>query len=317
MTKTKFFFVTDVHGSDVCFRKFLNAAKFYKANVLILGGDITGKAMVPIVDSGNGIYECTFAGEDHYLKSIEQVESLSKEMRDSGVYTKVVEKSEYEEINANPEIAAKLFNRLMIESVKRWLELAEERLNGTGVKCYISPGNDDIAEIDNVLDSSAYVINPEGRVIKIDDRHEMITLGIVNKTPWHSPREVDENTLQSMIDEMASKLANPANAIFNIHVPPINTPIDQAPKVTEDLEPVVTAGHMVMTSAGSSAVRAEIEKYQPLVGLHGHIHESKGMVRIGRTVCFNPGSEYGNGILRGVVGQLEDGKIKSYLLTSG
>jgi uncharacterized protein len=317
MTKTKFFFVTDVHGSDVCFRKFLNAAKFYKANVLILGGDITGKAMVPIVDSGNGIYECTFAGEDHYLKSIEQVESLSKEMRDSGMYTKVVEKSEYEEINANPEIAAKLFNRLMIESVKRWLELAEERLNGTGVKCYISPGNDDIAEIDNVLDSSAYVINPEGRVITIDDRHEMITLGIVNKTPWHSPREVDENTLQSMIDEMASKLANPTNAIFNIHVPPINTPIDQAPKVTEDLEPVVTAGHMVMTSAGSSAVRAEIEKYQPLVGLHGHIHESKGMVRIGRTVCFNPGSEYGNGILRGVVGQLEDGKIKSYLLTSG
>lgn len=317
MTKTKFFFVTDVHGSDVCFRKFLNAAKFYKANVLILGGDITGKSMVPVVDAGNGTFECSFAGEDYVLKSREEVESISKEMRDSGTYTKVIGKAEFEEINAKPELATKLFNALMVESVRGWLSLAEDRLKGTGVSCYISPGNDDIAEIDEVLNSSKFVINPERRIVEIDDRHEMITLGVVNRTPWHSPREVDEDTLQRMIEEMASRLKNPQNSIFNIHVPPINTPIDQAPKVTEDLKPAVNAGHVVMTSAGSIAVRNEIEKYQPLLGLHGHIHESKGLVRIGHTVCFNPGSEYGEGILRGVVGQLEDEKLKSYMLTSG
>lgn len=309
--------MTDVHGSDVCFRKFLNAAKFYKANVLILGGDITGKSMVPIVETGTGTFECTFAGEDRVLRSKEEAESLMKEMRDSGVYTKTVSKADYDEINASPDIASKLFNDLMIDSVRGWLVLAEERLKGSGVGCYISPGNDDIPKIDDVLNSSSFVINPERRIVEIDDDHEMITLGVVNRTPWHSPREVDEDALQSMIEQMASRLDKPANSIFNIHVPPKDTPLDQAPKVTEDLKPVVTAGHLVMTSAGSVATRNMIEKYKPVIGLHGHIHESKGVVRIGRTACFNPGSEYEEGILRGVVGQLEDGKLKSYMLTSG
>ena len=309
--------MTDVHGSDVCFRKFLNAAKFYKANVLILGGDITGKSMIPVVETGNGTYECTYAGEDVVLKSREQADSLMKEMRDSGIYTIFVQPSEFEEFNARPEIASKVFNQLMLDGVKKWLKLAEERLKGSGTKCFISSGNDDIPEMDEVLDSLSFVINPERKVVRIDDAHEMITLGVVNHTPWHSPREVDEDVLQRMIEDMAMKLEKPENAIFNFHVPPINTPIDQAPKVSADLKPVVNAGHVVMTSAGSVAVRKMIEKYQPLIGLHGHIHESKGVVKIGRTACFNPGSEYGEGVLRGVVGQLDDGKLKSYLLTSG
>jgi uncharacterized protein len=295
----------------------LNAAKFYKANVLILGGDITGKSMILIVASSDGTYRCTYAGEDLTIKSKDQLDALIKEMRDTGSYPYVTDPKEYEELNSSPDRVRELFNRLMIESVTRWLTLAEERLKGAGVSCFISPGNDDIFEIDGVLDSSSYVVNPEGRVVTIDGVHEMITLGYTNHTPWHSPREVDEDVLASKIDEMASGVKNMRNAIFNLHVPPIDTPIDQAPKVSADLKPVVSAGHVVMTSAGSVAVRNAIQKYQPLIGLHGHIHESKGMVRIGRTICFNPGSEYGEGILRGVVGQLEDGKLKSYLLTSG
>jgi len=317
LSRTKFFFVTDVHGSDICFRKFLNASKFYKANVLILGGDITGKSIVPIIQTGTEAYECYYAEEFFVLKSRDKLDSFVKEMRDWGVYPKVMEKKEYDELNSNPDSLREVFSQLMIEGVRRWLELAEERLKGTDVSCYISPGNDDIFEIDQVLNSSKYVINPERRIVNLDDDHEMITLGFANHTPWHSPREVDETVLESWIEEMANQLRKPENSIFNIHVPPKDTPIDQAPKVSEDLKPVVTAGHVIMTSAGSLATRKMIEKYQPLVGLHGHIHESKGLVRIGRTVCFNPGSEYGEGILRGVVGQLEDGKLKSYLLTSG
>jgi uncharacterized protein len=314
---SKFFFVTDVHGSDVCFRKFLNAAKFYKANVLILGGDICGKSMIPVVETGNGTYECSYAGEDVVLKSKEQAESLMKEMRDSGIYTLFMQGSEFEELNARPEMAAKVFDELMLQGVKKWLALAEERLKETNTKCFISPGNDDIPEIDQILDSSTFVVNPERKVLQIDDAHEMITLGVVNHTPWHSPREADEEVLQSMIEKMAANLERPENSIFNIHVPPIDTAIDQAPKVTPDLKPVVNAGHIVMTSAGSVATRKMIEKYQPLMSLHGHIHEAKGLAKLGRTVCFNPGSEYTEGVLRGVVGQLEDGKLKSYLLTSG
>ncbi|MDA4129517.1 MAG: metallophosphoesterase [Thaumarchaeota archaeon] len=317
MGKTKFFFVTDVHGSDICFRKFLNASKFYKANVLILGGDITGKSMVPIVDTSTGFFECTYAGENFVLKSREQAEVLIKEIRNGGAYTQIVNQKEYEELTSNPDKVQELFKRLMIEGVRKWIQLAEEKLKGTGTLCFISPGNDDIFEIDEVLNSSSFVVNPEEKVVDIGGGQEMITLGFANRTPWHSPREAGEEVLQSKIERMASELNHPETSIFNLHVPPIDTPIDQAPKVDSDLKPVVNAGHLVMTSAGSIATRNAILKYQPLAGLHGHIHEAKGVVRLGKTVCLNPGSEYGEGVLRGVLGQVEDGKLRSYLLTSG
>ena len=210
-----------------------------------------------------------------------------------------------------------LFKRLMIERLKSWIALADERLAGTGTKCYISPGNDDYFEIDEVLDSGRHVTNPEGKVVEIGGRHEMITLGYANRTPWDSPREVDENALQKKIDGMAEKVKEMPCAVFNIHVPPIGTPIDQAPRLDKELKPVVSGGEVVMVSAGSSAVRDSIKRYQPLIGLHGHIHESRGMVKIGRTVCLNPGSEYSTGILRGVLCELDEDAVRSYLLTSG
>jgi uncharacterized protein len=315
--KTRLFFVTDVHGSDRCFRKFLNAHKFYNANVLILGGDITGKAMIPIVSASDGTYECGYAGENLRFHSRDEAQQIAKEISDYGAYPHFVERKEYEELNSNPELVKKTFNKLMVESVERWMRLAEERLKGTGVKCYISPGNDDILEIDDALSSSSVVVNPEEKVVNIDDKHEMITLGTVNHTPWNSPRELDEDVLEQKINRLADQVRDMDNAIFNLHVPPIDTPIDQAPKVSADLKPVVTAGQVVMISAGSAATRHAIEKYQPLMGIHGHIHESRGLVKIGRTMCFNPGSEYGEGILRGFLCQLDDKKLDSYLLTSG
>ncbi len=309
--------MTDVHGSDVCFRKFLNASKFYKADVLILGGDITGKSMVPIVETSAGSFECTYAGENFVLKSREQAEEFIKVIRNGGAYPQIVNQKEYEKLTSNSDKVQELFMRLMIEGVKKWIQLAEEKLKGTGTLCFISPGNDDIFEIDQVLNSSSFVVNPEEKVVDLGGGQEMITLGYANRTPWHSPREADEEVLQSKIERMASELNHPETSIFNLHVPPIDTPIDQAPKVDSDLKPVVNAGHVVMTSAGSIATRNAILKYRPLAGLHGHIHEAKGVVRLGKTVCLNPGSEYGEGILRGVLGQVEDGKLRSYLLTSG
>ena len=225
--------------------------------------------------------------------------------------------SEFEELKANPGKVTELFNRLMVERTREWISLAEERLGKTSVKCFISPGNDDLSDLDSVLDSSPYVVNPEGRVVKIDGEHEMITLGYTNHTPWNSPREVDEDVLALKISGMANKVQNMKSAIFNIHVPPIDTPIDQAPRIGENLKIVVKAGYVEMISAGSSACRAAIMKYQPMIGLHGHIHESRGIVRLGRTLCANPGSEYGEGILRSFISDLEGDRIKSYLLASG
>lgn len=317
MATSRIYFITDVHGSTRCFRKFLNAAKFYKADVLILGGDITGKVMIPIVEQLDGAYNCTYQGDELRLKTRQEADVLMTKAADSGSYCKIVSRKEFEELSASPAKVTASFNQLMVDRVREWVALAEERLGKTGVKCFISPGNDDILGIDPVLNSSPYVVNPEEKVVKIDERHEMITLGTTNHTPWHSPREVDEEELQKKIERMAGGVQDMKSALFNIHVPPINTLIDQAPQIDESLKVVVKSGQVQMTSAGSSACRAAIEKYQPMLGIHGHIHESRGITKIGRTMCANPGSEYGEGILRGLLADLEGDKIKSYLLTSG
>jgi Icc-related predicted phosphoesterase len=306
-----------LHGSNLCFRKLVNAGKFYGADVLILGGDLTGKTIVPMVRMADGTVRVREGGTDRSLKSQSEVEVVSKSLGDAGSYPYVADRKEFEELEAKPELVVGLFKRLMIESLQAWIRLADERLAGTEIKCYISPGNDDFLEIDEVLGSGTNVTNPEGRVVEIDGQHEMITLGYTNRTPWNSPREVGEDVLQAKIDEMVAGVKNMETVIFNLHVPPIDTPIDQALKLDEDLKPIVSGGEPVMVSAGSTAVQGSIERYQPLVGLHGHIHESRGMVKIGRTMCFNPGSEYGSGILKGVLLDIEDDAIKTYLLTSG
>jgi len=317
VAKTTIYFVTDVHGSDRCFRKFLNAGKFYQAQVLILGGDITGKMIIPIIKQNDGTWTSPGFGQEIRMKSEKEVDDVVKSYRDSGTYPYLTERGEYEELQANPETVKKLFSKVMVENISRWMDLAEERLKGTGIKCYVSPGNDDEFEIDTALDSAKYVINPEEKVVFVDDEHEMITLGYANHTPWNSPREADEDVLEKKIEAMCSKVSNMKKCIFNLHVPPINTILDQAPKLDETLKPVTSGGQLQMTSAGSWATRKMEEKYQPLIGMHGHIHESKGAVKIGKTMCFNPGSEYGSGILKGLLCQLEGDKIKSHLLVSG
>jgi Icc-related predicted phosphoesterase len=308
---------SDIHGSDLCFRKFVNAGKFYDSQVLILGGDVTGKTMVPIMRLQDGRFKFRDGDSDQVLKSTDRLDEAMKEMSDYGQYPYVTSPAEFEELSAKPELVDRLFKRLMVERLESWMRLVDERLKGTGIGCYISPGNDDSLEIDRALDSGTHVINPEGKVVAIDRQHEMITLGYTNRTPWNSPREIDEDALLSKIETMADKVKDMGKAIFNLHVPPIDTPIDQAPKLDRNLKPVISGGDLVMISAGSSAVRESIEEYQPLVGIHGHIHESRGMVTIGRTMCFNPGSEYTSGILRGLLCDLDDASIRSYLLTSG
>lgn len=317
MAKTRVFFITDVHGSTRCFKKFLNAAKFYGAKVLVLGGDLTGKVLIPIVEQGDGTYKCGYEGGVRNLKSRKDVDDLVTMATDAGLYTQTVTKAQFDELSADPKKVTAAFNSAMVDRVRDWMRLAEERLGKTDIKCYISPGNDDLFEVDPILSGSPYVINPEGKVVSIDDEHEMITLGYTNHTPWKSPREVDEDELGKKVEAMASEVKNMKTAIFNIHVPPINTPIDQAQMVDANLKVVVKSGQAQIISAGSSAVRAAIEKHQPMLGIHGHIHESHGFVMIGRTLCANPGSDYGEGVLRGFLTEIEGDRIRSHMLTTG
>jgi Icc-related predicted phosphoesterase len=314
---TRIFFATDIHGSERCFRKFLNAGKFYKANAVILAGDITGKMIVPIVKQQDGTYLCSQVGLENQSISEADLPQVEKTIRDSGFYPYRTDSNEMTALESDKKKIDELFTKLMVETVERWIQLGEERMRDTGVKCFISPGNDDRWEIDFVLNKSSVIINPEEKVIELDEYHEMITLGLTNHTPWNSPREFDENVLAEKIDKIAASVGDMRNCVFNLHCPPYETTIDPAPKLDVTRKPVVSGGQVVMAPAGSTAVRDSVQKYQPLLSLHGHIHESKGVATIGRTRCFNPGSEYGEGVLRGLLLNLSEKDIKSYLFTSG
>jgi len=316
MSLTRIFFTSDVHGSDVCFIKFLNAAKFYEANILILGGDLTGKMIVPVIERSDGDYDTDFLGR-HQTLPRQAKDDMLKQIRDSGYYPYETTSSEAEKLREDKRLVDELFTKVMVDGVKRWTSIAEGRLKGTGVECYISPGNDDRFEVDRILKESQIIHCPEDDVVWLDKNHEMITSSWTNHTPWHSPRETSEDTLTEMFTRMTSRVQRPGNCIFNLHVPPYNTPMDLAPELDATLKPMVKGGGMSMVHVGSTAVRKLIEKHQPLLGLHGHIHESRGFCKIGRTLCINPGSEYGEGILRGAIINLDDKKVKSYILTQG
>lgn len=311
----KIFFTTDVHGSEVCFMKFLNAAKAYKANAIILGGDITGKMIIPLVPKADKAYT-VYGGDAIGTFEIADVEEIKKKIMGSGYYPYVMSDQEYDHMRTEKDELDTLFSELMKQQVERWNNIAEERLKGTEVKCYISPGNDDRFIIDSVLGGGHSVINPEDRVVDIGG-YEMITSGFVPPTPWNTSRECSEEELARKIENMTTKVQDMPKCIFNIHTPPHNSKLDEAPLLDENLRPIQKGGSPVIAPVGSTAVRTAIEKHRPLMGLHGHIHEGRGAQKIGKTLCLNPGSEYGEAVLRGVIVNLDGGKIKSYIFTSG
>jgi Icc-related predicted phosphoesterase len=310
------FFATDLHGSNVCFKKFVNAGKFYGASVLILGGDVTGKMVVPIAEQEDGAYLTSFAGRQVRLGTEDEVGSFESQVSDMGFYPKVMSEERFQELHADPEAQEELFHELIRERLEQWIEYAKPRLAEQGVKCFAAPGNDDAFFVDEILGESEAIELLEGRVIELDGM-EMLTTGWSNETPWKTERETNEVELRSMITSMIDRLSHPESAIFNIHVPPHATALDQCPKLDENLRPVSSGGNPVMTSAGSTAVRELIETHQPLLGLHGHIHEGRGVARIERTYCVNPGSNYSEGVLNGSLIRLRQGEVRDVHLTQG
>ncbi len=312
----RLFFATDIHGSDVCFRKFINAAKFYKADVLILGGDITGKLIMPIQRDASGSYTFRRHGEEYSVSEAEFPQA-QKQLRDAGYYTAVLSREEIDLLASDQQRVEALFEQLACESIAHWMDLAEERLQGSGVECYISPGNDDPIAIDAILSRGGLVVNPEERVVLLRGQWEMISCGTTNVTPWHSPREESEEQLEGRLDQLARQVKNQSKAIYNIHVPPYNTGIDRAPKLDSNLKPIIIPGGVQQIPVGSTATANVIKRYQPMLALHGHVHESKGNTRLGRTLCINPGSEYGEGVLLGALVEIGKKGVEDFLLTSG
>jgi len=318
MAATRIFFTTDTHGSNVCFRKFINAGKFYGAHIVILGGDITGKKVIPFVRQADGSFKADHLDHIYVVKEGEELEALRRNITDMGYYPYMTDQREVEALTGDPAAQDAIFKDLMKERIRECLQFAEERLEGTNIKCYVQPGNDDEYDIDELFEGGSRVVNPEGKVIQIDENYTMISTGHANITPWNCPRDVSEERLKEMIDAMAGQVNDFDHCIFNFHCPPYDTVLDQAPELDAQMKPRLEMGgkpHMI--PVGSPAIRSAIDSYQPRLGLHGHIHESRGSQKLGRTLCLNPGSEYGEGVLRGVIVDIEKKGVKSFTFISG
>ncbi|MBO0787150.1 MAG: metallophosphoesterase [Actinobacteria bacterium] len=311
----RIFFATDIHGSEVCWRKFLNAAAFYQADMVILGGDVTGKVMVPIT-SHQGYWEVVIGGEARRLESKEELADAERQIRNRGSYPAVMTPDELDWLKGQEHAIDQRFATEMTKSLDRWLDMADGKLKGGTVPCVLNGGNDDIWEIDDIIEQSPCVSFGEGKVIDLDG-FQLASMGWTNPTPWDTFREAPEEDLTAKIDEVAAKIPDMNRAIFNFHAPPYGTGLDEAPALDGSLRPV--HGGAVMKPVGSTAVRQAILGYQPLLSVHGHIHESRGVARLGRTLAVNPGSVYGDGVLQGALLELnpKKGKVTKYLLVNG
>ena len=306
------FYASDIHGSDLLWRKFLGAAKFYGADAAVMGGDLLGKAIVPIERTADNTFRAEFLGAQRSVREGQELDELVGAIRFNGYYPWIASGEEIAKRGADTD---DLFAEVARDEIRRWLELAERRKNGTS-NLFVMAGNDDPWYVDELLAASQAIVFCDERVVRVGP-HEMISSSYANPTPWDSPRELDEESLYERLRKLADQLEEPERAIFNLHVPPYDSRLDQAPDLKPDLTPRYAGGAPVMVPVGSHAVRQLIEEVQPLLALHGHIHESKGETRIGRTLALNSGSEYNTGRLHGVVVSLGDERVVSHQFVVG
>ena len=312
----RLYFATDVHGSETCWRKFLNAAQHYSADVLVLGGDMTGKALVPVIDDGGGRWHATLLENRKEMTGEDEVAAFEAAVIKRGYYPFRTNLDELRELEAEESRWHGLFHEKMLETVEKWMRMADEKLGGTGVRVFCCPGNDDQFEVDEIIENANTVELAEGRVVDIDG-FQMVSTGWSNRTPWNTYREEDEPDLRARLERAIAQVTAPGErTLYNFHCPPYHSGLDDAPELTEDMM-LKDAGRAVKP-VGSTAGREAIEEHSPVLTLHGHIHEARGNCRIGRTLCINPGSSYEQGDLLGAVVDLDGKKkVKRFLLTSG
>jgi Icc-related predicted phosphoesterase len=312
---TKLFFATDIHGSEKCWLKLVNSGAFYEVDTIILGGDMTGKGIQAILEASPGVWKTNFLGEEIEVNDETSLTKMETKVRNAGFYPHRFAPDEFEQFANSEEVQEDIFKLEMNRVIQSWIEIAEKKLTGTGRRILVTAGNDDPLYINELFGQSSVVTMVERQIIQLDEHHEMINEGYSNPTPWHTHREMDEDSLYAEIKAQADQLKDVKNAIFNLHVPPYNSKLDEAPLLDKQLRPV-DGGHTYVP-VGSTAVRKAIETYQPLLGLHGHVHEAKGSTNIGRTLCINPGSNYIEGALSGYLISLDKNSVRAFQPVQG
>ena len=308
----KLFYVTDIHGSNVCYRKFLNALPIYGVDVAVLNGDLLGKVLIPMVEKPGGGWECHLMGmytEMNTERSSPTSRRSSRTRATTGCTRPARSSRPPRPTPRRSTSSSSTGPTSASRSGSSWPTSVSRARTTT---MYICPGNDDWWEVDDMI-SCMKVIKPCDNMVVDIDGHEMVSCSRSNPTPWDTPREESEEELAVHLDELCKRVSNYESAIFNFHVPPYGYSLDLCPKLDENMK--MAAEEKI--HAGSQGAKQVIEKYQPLLGLHGHIHESRGAQKAGRTLMINPGSEYSEGILKGVIIMLDKKKVKDYVFTQG
>ncbi len=312
----RIFFASDLHGSERAFRKFLKAGTFYGVDAVMFGGDLTGKALVPIVETRPGRFEADHFGHRYEVEGESALADLEDAIRMGGLYPLRTTPDEVAALNADAELLHRTFTRVMIEAATRWMAMADEKFRAAKLPVLLMLGNDDEPEVRPVLAQGSWVTDAEERVVSLGD-YQVLSLGYATTTPWHSPREVTEAEMADRLQRLTTLVDPSQPLILNFHNPPFGTGIDLAPKMTEDLRAVMTGGQPEMVPVGSHAVADAIAVMRPVVSLHGHIHESRGAGRVGATPVLNPGSAYNEGVLQGVIVTLEGRRFVGHQFVTG
>jgi Icc-related predicted phosphoesterase len=315
---SKIFFAVDVHGSTIVWRKWIRTPEIYKVDTLILAGDLTGKALVPIIEQSNNTWVSTYFGRRWVLKNEEEVKKYEEKLEGSGVYYVRTTSEEVTEMKNNPQLVDKMIKEKMMERIRNWMQLLVSSIDAKKITVVVMPGNDDELVIDSAIKEfeDDGIIYPLDKIFEIEG-HEVVSSPYVNPTPWNTPREMEEKNLEKHLKKLIDNVGKIENSIFNFHAPPYDTKLDLAPKLGKDLRVEMVMGVPEFIHVGSKAVRKLEEKFQPMLGLHGHIHESSAVDRIGKTLCINPGSEYGEGLLRGFIIEISKKGVENYWRVEG
>jgi Icc-related predicted phosphoesterase len=308
------FFATDLHGSEKCFRKFLKAAEFYRVDALVLGGDLTGKLMVTVVEQPDGSHTASFLDRKVVATTPEELEQLETNIRFNGHYVLRCTQEELTALQGDEEAQRRRFQDVIRVEVKRWVDRADELLAEKGIPCVGIAGNDDEDFVSDILSGSTAIANGEGRIVELGPL-QVLSCGYSNPTPWNSPRELSEEQLTEQMQALAAQLEPGRPTLFNVHAPPYNTGLDLAPELGENLS-LKGGATSNPVPVGSTATAEMIARHQPILSLHGHVHESRGSAKLGSTVALNPGSEYNVGVLRGAIVKLADDEVLSHQFVS-
>ena len=160
------YYASDVHGWDQCWRKFLGAGRFYQVNALLMGGDLTGKAVVPDPARRRWLVLHRVPRRDpQRQRRGGPVRAHGGDPPQRHVPVGRDRRRDRTPARADPAARAELLERVMLDELRRWVVLADERMPPLGIEVFAMAGNDDPWSCDSVLESAEHLVSCDLRVV--------------------------------------------------------------------------------------------------------------------------------------------------------